>query len=73
MKNFIGIAVSKIRFESSISKYKIEALQVQINAFIKHGQMSYLWPYIITNKRGNDVKNSTMRHVHMTIVAMGKQ
>jgi len=37
MKNSIGIAVSKITFESSTSKYRIETLQVQLHVFIKHG------------------------------------
>jgi len=42
MKNPIVTAVSKIRFESSTSKYKNEAILVQLHVSIKHGKMSYL-------------------------------
>jgi hypothetical protein len=35
MNNSIGIAESKFIFESSTSKYKLEALLVQLHVFIK--------------------------------------
>jgi len=38
IKNSTGIAVSKTRFESSTSKYKLQALQVQLYVLLNMGR-----------------------------------